>query len=359
MLQESLMQSVQFKTNITDHQWWSQHCRHFQDMILHQIWHYADLHSRSPFRQADSAVLLDGHGCPLAMARIRIKKIPLAGVGVAEIDRGPLWIRCESKPRLNVLGMMLDSLKQEYCIKRNLELRMRPRSTMDPDIDAQLPDLFEKHGFHKNADVRPYHTIILDLDKSLDAIRSDFHQKWRNQLNVAERANLEVEYGTTVEHFDRFYAVYKAMWAKKKFPTGVRLPIIRRLQKHLPSDQQLLITIVRDGRQDIGATVCAPFGDTMVYFLGATMPNLRTDSRPGYLLQWLHIQKAKELGFRWYDLGGYDDNNQAIARFKKRTNGLQIIYPGQFEAWPANSPSKFFVYCEKAYRHTRRVLTGR
>ena len=86
---------------------------------------------------------------------------------------------------------------------------------------------------------------------------------------------------------------------------------------------------------------------------------MRSDSRPGYLLQWLHIQKAKELGMRWYDLGGYNDDNQAIARFKKRTGGLQIVYPGQYEAVPKGSTLKVLEVCEKAFRKTRCILTGR
>ena len=53
---------------------------------------------------------------------------------------------------------------------------------------------------------------------------------------------------------------------------------------------------------------------------------------------------------RWYDLGGYNDDNPAIARFKKRMNGLQIVFPGQFEALPSQNPSKIYVFVEKAFR---------
>jgi lipid II:glycine glycyltransferase (peptidoglycan interpeptide bridge formation enzyme) len=337
---------------------WDNACATFSGRSLYQMGLYGLLHSSGLFRYCSRIAVFKDQQIAAA-AQLRIKRIPVLSVGLADVDWGPIWNDREGNADFDALGAILNALRSEYCGNRKLQVRIRPRSTMDKNKDAMMAELFEKHGFRRNPTDRPYHTVIIDLDKSLDMIRAEFHQKWRNQLNVAERAGLVYEYGNSLEHFDRFYSIYKAMWRHKKFPTGVRLPIVREMQRQLPQNEKLLVTIVREDDRDIGATVCVAAGDTMLYYLGATAPNLRSDSRPGYLLQWLHIQKAKELGLRWYDLGGYDDNYQTIARFKKRTNGLQLIFPGQFETLPGKSPSKVLDLCEKAFHSSRRLITGR
>ena len=326
-------------------------------MNLYQAGLYGQLNSNSMFRSCSRVAAFDGAQVK-ALVQLRIKGIPFSKVGVAEADWAPVW-DCEGDGCHQILGFLLDSLRREYCLRRQLELRISPRSTFSEEKDGRLEEVFTRHGFHKNLKVRPYHTVVIDLSKSLKTIRAEFHQKWRNQLNVAERATLKVEYGTSIEHFDRFHHIYKEMWKTKRFPTGVRLPIVRQMQKNMLENEKCIITLVHDEKKDIGATVCCAQGDTMHYFLGATLPNERDRGRPGYLLQWLHIKKAKELGMRWYDLGGYDDDNQAIARFKKRTNGCQIVFPGQFEAFPNQNPSKLYVVLENSFRKTRRMVTGR
>lgn len=337
---------------------WEIYCSAFSAMNIYQAGLYGQLHSKGIFRSCSRVAVLDGMTVK-ALAQLRIKKIPFLKVGVAEVDWGPIWHNDQKGIEDEAIGVLLDTLKEEYCLKRKLDVRIRPRSTMSSDEDARQEALFLSHGFRKNPKVRSYHTVVIDLNKSLETIRAEFHQKWRNQLNVAERAGLKHEFGTSIEHFDRFYAIYKKMWKTKKFPTGVRLPIIRELQKKLTQNEKFIITFVRDDKTDIGATVCSAMGDTMLYFLGATLPSQRNDSRPGYLLQWLHIQKAKELGMRWYDLGGYNDDNPDIARFKKRTNGLQIVFPGQFEAMPNRALSKIYVFMENVFRKMRRIVTGK
>jgi len=302
---------------------------------------------------------LDSNGQAKVVAQFRVKKIPFINTGVADVEWGPLWNNNGDNSNFDELRLFLRHVKKEYTEKRGLITRIWPRSTYSEEGDTSLSNVFAEEGFEINTAVRPYHTVMIDLTKPLDVIRGALHRKWRNHLNVAERAALENESGNSIEYFDRFYSIYKTMWGQKRFPTGVRLPIIRELQAQLPHPRKLLITIIHDGQIDIGATVCAVFGDTMLYFLGATVPNLRSKSRPGYLLQWLHIQKAKELGMRWYDLGGYDDDNQAIAGFKKRMNGLQIVFPGQFEFLPNQKSSKFYDFMENTFRNTRRMVTGR
>lgn len=336
---------------------WDQICESFTSNNIYQSGLYGELHCKGIFRSC-SRIAIFNDQMVKAAAQLRIIKVPGFQIGVADIDWGPLF-DSSSEESFYYLEALLNEMSNEFCLKRHLQMRIRPRAILSLyNMDEKLHRQFEGHGFTKTP-TRPYHTVLINLEKPLETINAEFHSKWRNQLNIAMRGGLKHEYGNSIEYFDRFYTIYKEMWKKKRFPTGVRMNIIRKLQNELPLDKKLLITIVSDGQRDIGATVCAVYGDTMLYMLGATSPDLRNDSRPGYLLQWLHIQKAKELNMKWYDLGGYDDNVESIARFKKRTNGLQVIYPGQYENAVFNSNIKIYNMCENIFHKIRRISTGR
>jgi hypothetical protein len=205
---------------------WDNLCSLFPGMSLYQTGLYGELHSNGVLRSC-SRIAISKNTKIIAAAQLRIKKIPFFAAGVAEVDWGPLWMPVNGSIDRFALKELLDGIREEYCNKRGLQVRIRPRSTMSQEIDSALNDLFIQRGYLKNNDARPYQTVAIDLFNSLDTIRAGFHQKWRNQLNVAERAGLEHVSGNSIEYFDRFYAIYKAMWNLKKFPTGVRLPVIR------------------------------------------------------------------------------------------------------------------------------------
>ncbi len=260
------VQADDFGTDRWNSQQWDALASQFPAMSIYQLGLYGELHSPGRFRDYSRAALLGDGGRPVALLQMRVKRLPLQRGGVADGDWGPLW---ES---LDPLAAFLQRLRKEYVEKRKMELRLTPVSTCSEAQDKELVQCLQEQGFRRNSDTRPYHTVVIDLDRSLDDIRAGFHQKWRNQLNVAEKAGLQHEFGTSNEFFDRFLRIYERMWESKKFPTGVRVPVIHRMHRSLPEAQKLVVTIVKDGDTDLGATVCAAYGSRMLYFLGATMP---------------------------------------------------------------------------------------
>ena len=128
---------------------WRTYCSAFSAMSVYQAGLYGQLHSNSPFRSCSRVAVLEGTAVR-ALAQLRIKKIPFLNVGAAEVDWGPIWHYDQEAMEDEVLGLLLDTLKEEYCLKQKLELRLRPRSTLSPDRDAKLEDLFKSHGFQKN-----------------------------------------------------------------------------------------------------------------------------------------------------------------------------------------------------------------
>ena len=230
------------------------------------------------------------------------------------------------------LTEFLTNVHDVYHREKGLEVRFTPRGTLSVEKIKQLADVMEKCGFRFNPNVRAYRTSILDVSRDLATIRKQLAQKWRNRLNAAERAGLMLETNSSPQMFDRFYKIYQEMWSEKRFRTGVRLPVIRKIHYALPESRRFHIAVVSEGGQDVGASVCAVCGDTLLYFLGATSPKLRGRGSPGYLLQWANIVTAKEKKLRWYDTGGFtDDQSDGVANFKLGINGALLQFPGRFD----------------------------
>ena len=330
----------------------------FPSSNFYQSWHYAQLHSPGPLRSVSRAALFKD-GQVAVMAAFRIKRLPLTGVGVADVDWGPLF-RIDQDFTEDLVEFLL-CVRQLYHQKRGLGVRLTPRSTLSAEKDAQLTTVMETCGFRHNPEFHSYKTPILDVHRDLTIIRKSLNQEWRHRLNVVEKLGLVLETGNSPEMFDRFYKIYQKMWAEKRFPTGVRLPVVRKIQYALPEFRRLHISIVRQGADDIGASVCAVCGDTLLYFLGATDPKLRGRVRPGYLLQWSNIVTAKEKNLRWYDLGGLpDDLSDGVARFKTRMNGTLICFPGRFECMSGKAGFAILdVTAEKSFSRLRNLFAGR
>jgi lipid II:glycine glycyltransferase (peptidoglycan interpeptide bridge formation enzyme) len=64
---------------------------------------------------------------------------------------------------------------------------------------------------------------------------------------------------------------------------------------------------------------------------GASASKYRNVMAP-YLLQWHAIKLAKNLGYKYYDFYGVDEDKwPGVTRFKKGFGGREVNYPGTFD----------------------------
>jgi hypothetical protein len=336
---------------------WTQGCASFACNNLYQTWDYGEAHSVGRFREVSRAALTI-NGKPVVMTQVQIKRLPVAGIGVAEAYWGPLWHSEVGIAGESYLIEFFEGIQEEYSVKSGLNLRLEIRGVANKEQNDRIASILTSHGFRLKSGLRPYRTIILDLTQSLDQLRSNLNGKWRNALNKAERTGLEAECGSTAQHFERFLKIYEEMWAQKRFPTGVNMKAIHAFHLNAIESNKLLIWIIRDGEQDVAAGVFSAMGDTMLYFLGATSPHMRKDSNSGYLIQWLNLRKAIELGLHYYDLGGLTDlPDSGVDQFKIRMGGSRGVFPGWFEAPTTSWFHKAFPIFESGFRKARSLMT--
>jgi lipid II:glycine glycyltransferase (peptidoglycan interpeptide bridge formation enzyme) len=222
------------------------------------------------------------------------------------------------------------ALHNEYVLKRGLFLRVLPdafagsqRAELFQTVFSQLAAVPRKTGSAER-------TFLLDLTPSLEELRKNLDQKWRNQLNRAEKNGLSIEEGTEHEDFQVFAGIYRSMRSRKKFDTTVDVDEFACIQKRLPATQRMKIMNCLQQGIPVAGIVCSAMGDSAIYLLGATGEN-GLNAKGTYLLQWTMIKWLKENGFHYYDLGGIDpEGNPGVYHFKRGLSGRDVFRIGQF-----------------------------
>ena len=172
---------------------------------------------------------------------------------------------------------------------------------------------------------------MLDLSPAMSEIRKSLDQKWRNQLNRAEKNNLKITEGNDDKLYQIFLDLQEEMHDRKKYVPGVDYDEFRDIQKYLPEQLKMIILVCEYEGKALTATIGSLIGDRGIYLLGAT-GNEGMKMKGAYLLQWRLIEIMRERGCKWYDLGGIDpDNNPGVYHFKSGISRREASHVGQFE----------------------------
>ncbi len=312
---------------------WSELLPLFADGNLNQTWRSRGIPQNG--KGMSHLVLKGGEGV-VAMAQVSIRKTPGIKAGVATVYWGPIWRRKGKPTDLTILDKMVQALRDEYVHKRRLLLRIWPVGFQNiklADFDDKTKDVLEKQGFRHNPRVQAYRTLFLDLLPPLEELRKNLAQKWRNQLNVAEKSNLTIMEGNSDEMYLIFLKMLQEMISRKKFSSEVNYEEYREVQRELPEPLKMKIFICNYEERPLSAGVFSAIGETGLYLLGASS-NGGMKMNASNLIHWQVINWLKEKGCHWYDLGGIDPvGNSGVYHFKNGITGkrgVDAMHLGQF-----------------------------
>jgi hypothetical protein len=319
----------------------------FQDLNLVQTWEYGEAKVRTGPWKVERSVFLDGDrivGACQAMVRV----LPLLGRGLVWINRGPLWRRLQEGPDVSVLSAMLVELRQCWVEERDMYLLIAPLLYRE----EILPSPFPPSGFAWVEPVTGWASARLDLFLPLEELRRLLHPKWRNCLKKAERLELLVESSCQDEVFQEVMAEYQKMLEQKGFQPSLTPALIAQWQKFLGMDRKLWGVIGKQGEKRLGAILIARYGNVCEYIVGAVNQAGRA-ANVNYLLVWQGIVHMKELGYRWFDLGGMHPQSTppGILHFKSGLAGYPYMLVGEVEAYSGNIMVKAI---RRYIRRTRR-----
>jgi len=179
-----MRQKYTFEFSCLDNSRWSQLLAQFSDASIYQTWAYGAIRWG---KKNLNHVIFRKDGEIVGVAQVSVKKLPGLPFGVAYIPWGPLWRKRDRESNYEDFRFIVRSLFQEYCDRRKFVLRIDPNIFAE-DKDAAL--IIEAEGLKSRPSALPYRTLMVDLSQSLEEIRKRLDQKWRNQLNRAEKNGL-------------------------------------------------------------------------------------------------------------------------------------------------------------------------
>jgi len=290
----------------------------FRDMGFEQSLPYASA-AAARVGATLSLLAVEAGGAPVAVAAVRIKRVPGLGSGIAWVPSGPLILPAGgATPDAAVLGAILAALRGHLS---GHVLRFRLSGLALQEAGA-LRAIAAAAGFAPTTRARPYRSIGIDLSRGTDALMAAFNGKWRTDLRFALKSGLELQRGSGPALEARFLAMLETVQAAKGFHTDITPAF--HFPLHSPGYAVETLIAVKDG-QDVAGIVTGRAGTCTTYLFGATAEAGRP-VRAGYFLTWAAICHAAALGQTWYDMGGIDaETNPEVTRFKERMNGVALF----------------------------------
>lgn len=336
--------SIEIK-NLSESEWY-EYLMQFDDATIYQSHAYGAV--RWGEDKLSHALIRQG-GEVVGAAQVIIYRVPVVRAGIAYIPWGPLWRKKGAALSTENLAATLVRLREEYCNKRGLLLRLTP-CIWEEELAGVARDIFREAGYGKSDDAGPYRTLMLDLAREPDEIRKKLDQKWRNQLNRSEKNGLEVLEGTADDLYAIFLKLQKEMQERKQYIPTVDYDEFGEIQKRLPTWMKMHIIICRHEGEPVTATIGSAIGERGIYLLGAT-GEAGMKLKSAYLSQWKMILWLRERGCRWYDLGGIDpENNPGVYHFKVGISSTDVNHIGQYEACKSAMSSLVVGLAEKIKR---------
>jgi hypothetical protein len=300
---------------------WTEWLHGFEDATIYQTPEYGAISWGAA--SLSRLAILEG-GRPVAMAQLRIVRLPVIRAGIAYLRWGPLWRPKGRETDAGRLREVLSAIKQEYAVRQGLMIRVLPQEFAEDDLGAAAATEYAALGFSQDPVSSAYRTIRMNVSGPIADVRKSLDQKWRNQLNGAERNQLTVLEGTGDDLYAKFLSIYNEMTDRKRFDTTVDVDEFRRIQAALPEPSKLRILVCEKDGVLLSALVNSLMGDTGVYLLGATS-TAGMKSKGSYLLHWRFIQLLNEQGCRYYDLGGINpETNPGVYHFKQGFGGQDV-----------------------------------
>lgn len=305
---------------------WNALLPQFHDASVYQTWEYGAV---SWGDKQLSHIVLKANGAVIAMAQVRIVRVPLIGTGVAYVRWGPVWRKDGAD--VEVFNAVIGELHREYVEKRGLVLRTIPNVYRDDAFADAARATMETSGSVLAEHVLPYRTFRVDLSPTIDDLRGGLHQRWRNKLKNGEKAGFNISVGTSAEMYEQFTIAYEEMMARKRFETTVDIYEFQRIQASLADALKMTVLVCEKDGQVYNSLVVATGGDTGIYLLAATS-NAGLQANGAFVLQWKAMELLKERGFRWYDLGGANpEKNPGGYQFKSGMGGRETTQLGRFD----------------------------
>lgn len=238
----------------------------------------------------------------IGSALVLLRKIPIINSYIAYIPRGPILIQYNKKNMKRMVDEIL-LLKEKYNI---FLIRFDPRIESSKELQNEFKGIFKIRGenFSTKRNINPRLNMIIDLNskETIEEIFKTFSKSTKLNIKKAKRLGCVVEDVTGEVGLKEFYSLHEVTGKRDNF-------IVRPYQyfetmyKLFGKDGKFKILRVKCDGKVFGSIILLSSGNTMWYYAGASS-NFQGKYKANYLLQMYAMNLSKEMGYRFYDMGG-------------------------------------------------------
>jgi lipid II:glycine glycyltransferase (peptidoglycan interpeptide bridge formation enzyme) len=273
--------------------------------------------------QADAPNAPDGQIGAQVLVR-RPRPLPWA---FAYAPRGPVAARWDDEAVAAFSTAVRGALPAEAG--RTSHLRIDPEIEADGPLDpgGALRGALRQAGWRPANPIQPTATRLVDLRADEDALWGDLRKKWRQYVNKARQAGIEVV-DAGGERLGDFYRIYRETAERAGFLIRTEAAYRDVWNAFAPDGRaRLLFAQSRDGEPQAALFLVRCGGRVVEPYGGMTAAGAET--RANYLLKWEAIRSSREAGAHTYDLWGLATGG--IAHFKTGFGGREVRYIGAWD----------------------------
>ena len=293
------------------------------------------------FRRANGweveRVIWEREGVAVAAASLFRRRLPIPGVGVAYVPKGPSVDPAHPEAWPTVLQYVADFARARRCVFVKV----------DPDVpygDAIVEEALARAGFGRSRQQIQYPaTMVVPLDGDDATLQSRMRQTWRRYVRKAEREGVTVDAPShpTADDVEAFLRIYRETAERDGFVIRDGGYYRDALALLCPAGLATL-HLARRGSEVVAAAVVLTFGARAWYLWGATSA-AGLDAHAMYRLQWEAMRTARDAGCDSYDMWGApeDPDDEAdplrgVAWFKSGFGAKHVRWTGawDFAPWP-------------------------
>lgn len=194
-------------------------------------------------------------------------------------------------------------------------------------------------GLKKTIDWQPRKTLVLDLSLGAENLLNSFHQKTRYNIRLALKKGIEVIAENSEVNFDSFWSLMSETAGRDNFKIHNRN---HYRQLTFFNQDFIKLLVAKKGEEVLAAGLFSFYGDRVTYLHGGSSYKYRHLMAP-YLLQWTAINLGLNLGFKYYDFYGIDEDKwPGVTRFKKGFSGMEKDSVGTWDV--VFNKTNYFIY---------------
>ncbi|MCB9076317.1 MAG: peptidoglycan bridge formation glycyltransferase FemA/FemB family protein [Anaerolineaceae bacterium] len=294
-----------------------------------QSWEWGEFKSRWGWSAV--RLLWPQAGRPVAAAQVLARPIPPTPWQFMYVTKGPALDYADP----NLADCVFNDLEQYAAANGALFIKIDPdvpRQFGEPEVDQPLApvgqailNMLDRRGWRFSPEqIQFRNTVLIDIRPDPDELLARMKSKWRYNIRLAQRSEVEVEVGTTA-NLPAFYRMYAETAQRDGFLIRPEAYYMDVWRSFIAVDQaELLLASVKG--ELVAGMILFFLNQSAWYMYGASTEQHRK-SMPNHLLQWTAICRAKARGCSQYDMWGapdvFDESDGiwGVYRFKRGFGG--------------------------------------